>query len=277
MWQLIDADGEQHSPPYSELQTSIHTRLEPEVFANFAVRNMGYVAVNTKARSIEIMLNPHLLAPLAHGALLYLLADSTMSRVAIRWYLTTWVHEIAGPAQAAISRISTEVARLQNEDAARLQRRTLPMIEIADRHSLRLLARDLRGALINTKLRRTINDALDGKYAVIDLASEHDVGIPMLSAVGDAMTLSTWANAVGLPARVARHPDRRYGAWVCAHYLEVLQHGRAACDMIRADLVWPGLGRMSHDYLRLLLPVSPSRILCASITHNTSTVARHRG
>ena len=154
----------------------LHASIDGEELVDYAVRNLGFVAVKEMGGSLRISLRPAVVSPIAFSALLYWLHDRPVDRVLVSFFDREWSHEMlrsrAGRrAQAAGARRPRPRRARGRLPAARAAART------ACRKPRRCEAcstsgRSRAASSIASGWRRCSQRALNGRFVLVEASPE---------------------------------------------------------------------------------------------------------
>src|SRR5262245_18110993 len=99
---IFEDQGEVWGDAPRSLPEILQGHLPSAEAVNYAVRNLGYVAVSEGGGSARVRLRPAVVSPIAFTALCYNLADSMPDRILISWLDGTWSDNLFGSLQDAM-------------------------------------------------------------------------------------------------------------------------------------------------------------------------------
>jgi hypothetical protein len=257
-WGIIDADGAFWRSNDIRLEHKLGTDLPHDDLCDYAVRNLGYIAVQAGGPVPRIRLRPQIVEPSALVGLFYWLADGRHTCAAISWLDKTWSDEIV-PGEANIRRRLGHLCdRSRPAARQRLLSRTLQPSALR------------RGTALHTAYRnwvvcKEITDVdaaaerfdrlFSGRYTMTSPSS--DGGELIIRKVGSGYK--------SYDARYLRHavgtqlqdvPDVSYGQWVADAHRDV--HASAKPWFGEVDAIIERSRQSAHRvrYRRLILPFS---------------------
>lgn len=249
---MVDNEGESWhagSPEFLKKLGDDHPDYDA---VDYAVRNLGYIALRRHADSVRITCRPEFVNPVGLVGLLYVLVDLRPRRVALTLFSGTWHTEIVTSVDDAMARIEA----LSHRSRAGFSKESLDFSTIDQSRRLRfhvLLGawRECGGfieTLPTSALARA--DALD-RSLTVKLATD---GRMSIAECGPGFTLygPGWHDtAVGRP--FDDQPDQRYASWVQSDYRRAVASFEPQFDFVDATVVAPDRTRRLV-YERLVLP-----------------------
>lgn len=258
---LIDDDGSVSDSRSLHLRTRLNAIQVGDGFSEYAVRNLGFVALQPSNRAVHVRLRPTHVSPVAFAGLMYWLADQRPERVMLATLDgDVWQHQMMGNAEMAAARIAQIVRRAQDmvEDLFLAKRRSLD--ELPEDHPMRQLY-EARAELQEAVLRHDIAGA--AKLMATHVGGRHSISHAtpdlrriVLAAVGDGFDAEPryWLQRV-VGCRLDDLPDARYGAWAAMSYAEAIREGGTQLHDVDIMIEWPGEGRRRYRSKRLLMPM----------------------
>lgn len=257
MWLLlIDDEGEIWRGDSRELRAAFDSPYSGGEFVDYAVKNLGFVAINGYGASCQLRLRSTFVTEKTALSMQEWLKTSRFERVVISRFEQDWSNELL--------RLDSAIARLESLFASASSARTNDFLSTTLKpsglQSKPLISDIIEGwpHLISTYeadlLVRLVRSVIGDQYVVIKEAPAK--GKLQFQELGLRMFVrhETWRNcAIGAP--IEEQPDRRYGKWVSQVYREVLADGTPRLDSVDVIIRDPILGRSRRRYRRLLLPV----------------------
>lgn len=260
-WGIIDADGAFWRATDVRLEHKLGTDLPLDDLCEYAVRNLGYIAVQASERVPRIRLRPAIVEPSALVGLFYWLADGAYTRAAISWLDKTWSDEIV-PGSANIRRRLGQLCdRSRPASRQRLLSRTLPPSALQR-------GTPLHAAYCDWKVSKDIPDLNAAAERFDRLFSGRFTMTAPSSDGGELIIRKVGSGYKSYDARYLRHavgtrfedvPDVRYGQWVAEAHRDVYLTSRPWCGEVDAVIDRPRQGVHRVRYRRLILPFSRPR------------------
>lgn len=254
---LIDDVGRERPWPGSRIRAELGGRAPDFDIADYAVRNLGYVAVAFSPRYLRVRLRPSLVSPPAAAALLTHIADRRPGRVAISWLAESWRHEVVGNTRTAIARLGAIFADGIGEGVDGrfvATRRSLGSVLATIRHPFApLLNRWLDAALPDDLVTLLETHGLSHRSAIFERDGATGDFVFRHSGAGIRVYGAAWpGNALG--RRLQDMPDPAYGQWIGATYRMVDDVQVARHELVHATIAGADRVRRRWRYERLLLP-----------------------
>lgn len=254
---LIDDLGELWRGDSRRLRAAFDSPYSGGEFVEYAVKNLGFVAINTYGTSCQMRLRPGFVAERALQGLRKWLERSKFERFVITRFEGGWRDELvkAGNLMWRLDEIHVRGQPSRPDDflstplAAGPLDAATPLTEIIG--SWGHLVNQYETETILRLLRTVFRD----QFAVF--RQQPDQGKLVFKELGDRMysRYETWREcAIGAP--IEEQPDRAFGKWVAETYQEVLAQGTPRHDQVDAILHCPYQGgRYRRRYRRLIFPL----------------------
>lgn len=254
---LIDDAGRERQWPGANRGVAFGYRDPDFDFPDYAVRNLGYVAVAARHGAIRIRMRPVFVGHRTLDALLAHLARHETMRVAISYLDAAWNHEVSGDGRSAQARLRTIV------EACARKERGQPFIA-ARRNIAGVLHK--AGEPLAPVLRRWLDGAPpEGLPAFLDscrlydrtmiVERQRDTGRFVFRHSGQNIRLydPVWAGtAVG--RHVEDQPDPAYGTWIAGACRAIDDCQVPRYELVTAHVNRPGAAAGQWRYERLMLP-----------------------
>lgn len=268
--QLFDDRGEVWEGGSARLADALESSIVGDELTDYAVRNLGFVAVSETETMARIRLRPSIVSPVALSALLYWLHDRPKDRFVLSFLESEWSHEVLGGRDPVLRRLMQRIETRPGDREGDFLQAPRPLHMLSRSSPLRAMLEiwsDSGGKYDRDLLHPLLEKALDGRFVVAEATS----GGPdlMIKDVGSGMrgAARLWlSRSIGL--RVEDQPDYAYGKWVAGAYRNVLVKGEPDLGDVDAVISFPQEARQSYRYRRLLLPfVADGRniVLCTSL------------
>jgi hypothetical protein len=261
---LFDDQGEMWDSAFRRLPDILQGLGATEAL-NYAVRNLGYVALTEANGSVRVRLRPAVVSPIAFSALCYDLAEIKADRILISCLDRGWTHKLFGTLQEAMRHMLDLLPVIDSDRAHDFKSRSRSIDRIPDSNPLAALFKlwqESGGPIQHERLDRLIRDGLQGRYVIVQTGQSRadvflrEVGRGFLSY--DDQWLS---RSQGL--RVEDQPDYFYGKWVAEAYRMTKGDGAPRLEDVDAIINKPGAGRSRVRYTRLIVPLQlPSATEC---------------
>ena len=249
--------------------------IDDRDLTQFAILNLGFIAVEVHRNSLRIRLRPAVVAPAALGAIYLWLHQRPPQRMVVSWYDGRWQDEIVGWGGDGWRRLTAllEAAKLPMHAYSR-RRVSIDSLDVANplRHLLEDHSR-LVSSVANPQLLPT---ALRKRYVL--LTEDRNCELRVADFGDTMMSRSRWWRREARGHRIDDMPDWAYGRWVGNAYRETRQTGQPLLEEVKAVINWPEAGMFSHSYWRLIVPLlqpgHPTRML--GVTLDNADVSIHK-
>lgn len=283
---LIDDEGGVNDSRSLALRTRLNAVQAGDAFGDYAVRNLGFVALLPSQKSAHVRLRPSHVSPVAFAGLMYWLADHEPDRVMLTaWEQGDWQHQMLGNGEAAATKIAQMVARAQrrSDDSFLAEERNIDALPTDDpMHQLYEARAELEAAVRRHDLDlagRIMSAHVGGRHLMS--SADHNLKRIILSSVGNgfAEEASYWMSRI-VGHRLEDMPDARYGAWTAESYAAAMREGIARLHDIDIMVQWPSEKKRRYRTRRLLLPMKDSQerpvVLSASLPDAAIDLRRPR-
>jgi hypothetical protein len=255
---LIDDQGQIWDGASRTLRASFDSPFSGGEFTDYAVTNLGFIAVNAYGGSCQIKLRPSFVAASATQSLLHWLGSSRIDRIVLSWLDKDWHHELLRTHETAVTRVReliTAASHTQPNDflahevtAAQLPENTA--LGILLRYWERLSEPESRASLMDL-----MNKALGNRYVLIQKDASTSKMVFREFGGGLFKHYDAWrANGVGVP--LENLPDKNYGLWASEAYQKALEDKMPRIHDIDAIVRWPHVGRTRMRYRRVIVPIA---------------------
>jgi hypothetical protein len=253
---LFDDRGELWEGGSARLADALGASIAGEELANYAVRNLGFVAVSQTSTMARIRLRPSIVSPVAFSALLYWLHDCAKERFVLSFLESEWSHEVLGGLDDVVRRLLQRIdARCSDREGDFLQA-PRPLHHLCSASPLRAMLEiwsESGGRYDRERLHPLLEKALGGRFVLVERPSHSSHLVIKDIGSGLRKPAQHWlARSIGL--RVEDQPDYAYGKWVARSYRDVIDSGEPDLGDVDAVLSFPQASRQSFRYRRLLLP-----------------------
>jgi len=258
MWGIIDADGAFWDAADARLEHRLGTDLPRTELCDYAVRNLGYIAVQSNGPMPRIRLRPAIVEPSALIALFYWISDGQFPCAAISWLDKSWSDEIIPGSANLRRRLGQLCDRSRPAARQRLLSRALPPSDLRSGTPLHIV----HG---NWSICREITDldaAADrfdqlfrGRYTIT--APSSDGGELIIRKVGSGYkSYDERYLRCAVGTQLEDVPDVQYGQWVAEAHRDVHFSSVPWYGDVDAIIDRPRQGAHRVRYRRLILPFS---------------------
>jgi hypothetical protein len=253
---LIDDQGELWRGDSRQLRVAFDSPYSGGEFAEYAVKNLGFVAINVFGASCQARLRPKFATEPAINALLAWLARSRLERMVVSTFETEWQSQLVRVADAPelLSQLVSRALMAKPDD---FLSKGLDVSAIANRPLLRDIVEawpHIVGQYEYKALLALLRGIFENRFVVVKRPSEapdllfHEVGDGLLFSAYE-----TWRScAIGAP--IEEQPDRQFGRWVAGAYKSAATDVAPRIEAVDAIMRWPHAGRSRHRYKRVIFP-----------------------
>ncbi len=253
---LIDDQGEIWDGQSRKLRQSFDSPYSGGEFSDYAVANLGFVALNIYGASCQVRLRPSVVSERAYRSLVGWLERSRNERIVLTHLDNDWSNELlrTGPSiQRRLDDLMAGAHRAKPNDflARRLTATDLPTGPLRD-----ILENwpTLGVPAGQPALMHLIELSLGQRHVTVkagtgaDKLVFHSFGAELFS------NYETWRScAVGAP--IEEMPDRSYGRLVAPGYYDAMAENAPRVEEVDAIIRWPRDGRSRLRYKRLIVPL----------------------
>ena len=257
---LIDSHGQVWDGSSRQLHDAYDSPYSKGEFSDYAVVNLGFIAVNVYSYSAQIRLRPNFTTDAAFASLHHWLRSRRFDRVVLTRWDEGWHYEMLRSNQTALARLDDLIKITKRVQPDPFLCRTMPEPTARDPKDMRYLFRNWPQLAANSSeadLRRLLKPLLGHRYVVIK--GRRDVKSLIFTEFGGGIfaNYGVWRScAVGAP--MEEQPDRAYGRWVVDAYYDAMQRAAPRLDQVDAIVSWPKEGRLRMRYKRLIVPIRVS-------------------
>ncbi len=255
---LIDDQGEFWRGDSRQLRVAFDSPYSGGEFVEYAVKNLGFVAINVFGESCQARIRPSFVAEKALQGLIEWLGKTRTQRIVLSTYDSNWRDELFHPRNIA-TRLDDLLHLKHQAPKNASDFRTQPLAPQVLEASPML--RDIVHAwphLMSTydadTLIRLARYALGSRYVVIKRSNPQ--GELVFQEISDQIysACETWRScALGAP--IEEQPDRAYGRWVAKSYYDAIGAQTPKLDAVDAIVRNPKHGRSRWRYRRLVFPI----------------------
>ena len=272
---IIDDDGSVWERPFQRIKQLLCCELNDSKFANYAIKNLGFVHIRTTRHGLIISLRPRVTHPVAFAAAVYLLSDFPNERVVISTLDDSCNYFVGRGRDDAVKRLVDEMTRTEATTSFDFLRRPRRIEQVPRDSSLaELMACWARGTTTfdAERLSPVFQNILRGRFALLAPQSDGHTLIIQDWGYGFHSYDDRWL-AIARGLRFEDQPDYRYGCAAAGAYRGVLRSGQPVLEDIDAVVNKPRHGRQRVQYTRLILPIrtprGETRLLSASLMDPT--------
>ncbi|MGE0765264.1 MAG: hypothetical protein AB7L90_02260 [Hyphomicrobiaceae bacterium] len=252
---LIDSAGEITFEGSPNLMSSLYARLSPEEFARYALVNMGWARLKEGQHGLQVSWRPTTLTEVTFAGLLLALRRRGPARVLVETLHNGWSYKIFATVESATQHLAHvfDTAVCDGEEgyfAAR--RRRVESLESGS--SLGELLRSVPPCASAAALHDILQAHAQRPFMLVHAAGEHAPLRLMLWGEGFQRYPSTRLRAMA-NFSIEEQPDKTYARRISAAYRQVMATGSPIVEDITTSTWWPGRGRTSFRYTRLLAPI----------------------
>jgi hypothetical protein len=256
---LIDDQGEFWPGDSRTLRMAFDSPYSGGEFVEYAVKNLGFVALNLYGRSVQARLRPTFVTEKAVAGLMEWLGRARVDRVVLSMFDRDWNNALVRIVEAR-SHIERLMENVQNERPQDLLCSPTSLDVLDSRRQLKDLVQawpHINNSYDSEALVKLLRSVLGQRYVVVRKPASQDrivfqeLGTEMFQAY------ETWRTcAIGAP--IEEQPDRSFGRWISGAYHEVSRDGAARLDAVDAIIRWPHAGRTRLRYQRVIFPIKPA-------------------
>lgn len=273
---LIDDRGEVWDPNSRVLRARLHASVGAQELRDFAVLNLGFIALAIGKASIHIQLRPALARPAALGALYLALHKHAPERIVVRWYDGAWRDEIVGWHCDGWRRLTCLFESPGNPPVGFSRRRIAPgrLPRENPLHHVLVDTSHLTSIVANPA--QMLPVPLCDRYLL--LTEDDDRELRVCDFGSALMSRSPQWQSRARGRRIDDLPDWYYGQWVANAYREAGRSGHPVLEEVAAMIDWPKLGTLSHAYWRLIVTGTDSggRTRLLGVTLDDARVGVHK-
>lgn len=254
---LIDDQGEVWDGQSRKLRAAFDSPFSGGEFSDYAVANLGFVALNTYGTSCQVRLRPATISDRTYRSVCDWLQKSRNERIVLTWLDDAWTNELLRAGAVSIQRLEELIAATRRAKPSDFLSRQIEAHQFGPHSPIGEIARQWPSLSIPSgqrALMQLLQAALGDRYVMVK--KDAGSGRAVFHEFGDGLysAYDTWRMcAVGAP--VEEQPDRAYGRWVGQSYNEALNTNAPRIEKIDAIIRWPHAGRARIRYQRLIVPV----------------------
>ncbi len=258
--QLIDSQGQVWDGSSRQLHDAYDSPYSGGDFSDYAVVNLGFIAINVYGHSGQIRLRPNFTTDASFDSLHRWLQSRRFDRVVITSWSERWNYDLQQSNQDALVRLDRLIEIAKRVQPDEYLSRNMPEPTVRDPETMRTLFKNWPQLAANSseaELRRLLEPLLGHRYVVVK--GNRDAKNLIFSEFGGGIFANyhVWRScAVGAP--IQEQPDRAYGRWVADAYRDAVLSNAPRLDQVDAIVRWPQEGRLRMRYKRLIVPIRVS-------------------
>ena len=255
---LVDDQGEVWDGQSRKLRHAFDSPYSGGEFSEYAVANLGFVALNTYGTSCQVRLRPATVSDRTFRSVCNWLHTSRSERVVLTWLDDDWTNELLRAGETITNRLEELITGAKRAKPSDFLSRRIDTPELGPHSPLGEIARqwpDLSAPSGQHALMHLLRAALGDRYIVVK--KQADVGKLVYQEFGEGLFgyYETWRHcAVGAP--MEEMPDRAYGKLAAQAYYETMENKTPRIERVDALMRWPHAGRARLRYQRVIVPVS---------------------
>ena len=267
---LVDDRGDLWPQADPRLRARLGSQLPTVQFASYAVASLGFVRIAVGARGLQLAWRPTILTGATYAGLNLALKQYPASRVTVATLKRNWSYRLCGSVADAVCFLSEVFRSTSCDGEGHFEARRRPVDSLARSDHLDALIRTSVQAghrMTALTLWKLLETRADGRYVLAEADGERGPLRVLGWGRGYRRFQSQWAKSMTGHA-FEDQPDRAYAHSAAIGYRRALQTREPIVEDIAASTWWPGNGRVSVSYTRLLLPIEIARrgpcVLCRS-------------
>ena len=253
---LIDDQGELWNGQSRQLRQAFDSPYSGGEFTEYAVVNLGFIAVNTYGASAQVRLRPAFTSDKTITALRRWLSQSRSERIVLSWLGSEWTSELLRGGAALQSRLQELFDTAHHPAPNEYLARDLGEPDLHPKSPLGQLVRSwerLSQPVGLPELMKLLETTFGDRYVIVRPAES---GKLLFHAFGGGLysDYETWRHcAIGAP--IEEQPDRHFGRWVNSAYAATLVRNVPSVSNVDAIVRWPHRGRARMRYKRVIVPM----------------------
>jgi hypothetical protein len=253
---VLDDQGQLWHGDSRRLRAAFDSPFSGGEFVEYAVKNLGFVAINLYGASCQVRLRPGFVGEKALCALLDWLRGARLERVVLSVFEGGWRDELVRRARA-IPRIQSLVEARERSEQRDFLAKPAPVAEFTTRREAREIALSWPFLLENydaQTLLELLRHVFEERFVVVRKSESQ--GRLVFGEISDAIYsgFDTWRTcAVGAP--IEEQPDRSYGRWVAGAYYQAERARLPQHELIDAIMRLPDARSVRVRYRRLIFPL----------------------
>jgi hypothetical protein len=269
---LIDDRGMLESLDSGALKRRLGTSVSGGELADYAARNLGFIAVGITGQAARMWLRPKLAHPKAIATSIMWMERQEATRHCLTIFESTWRDHVIGSLPSAIQRL-VDITLTETPRKSDFRRARRPLNSLSSISPLGCLLRQwhsCRAAHGIEPLIPVLTGVIDDRYILID-AGAREVVVQSFGRGIDMVNRSWKPQMSG--TRLRDMYDYEYGIWAAQGYHEADPLSEPLLEDCDVIVNFPGRPNARITYRRLILPVrSPdgSKLLLGTSTLDSS-------
>ena len=259
---LVDDQGEMWRGDSRQLRIAFDTPFSGGEFIEYAIKNLGFVAINIYGASCEVRLRPGFVSAKTFRALLQFVEKATTERIVITSFDKGWQHQLVNHAQAAprLEQVVQVAQAALSPTTTAFLSRPIESKTISSQPELGRIFENWNFLIENYDTDTILNvlrSLFAEKYVVVKRSTSN--GKLVFQEIGDLIYTGsdTWREcAIGAP--IEEQPDRSYGRWVSGAYYDAIGQQAPRQDAVDVIMRGPTTDRYRLCYRRLIFPLRVS-------------------
>ena len=254
---LIDDQGEIWDGQSRKLRQSFGSPYSGGEFSDYAVANLGFVALNVYGGSCQVRLRPTVVSDRSSRTLQDWLNRTRNDRVVLTWLDGDWHNELLRAGPSCLRRIDELMSNAHRTMPNDFLSRKMTAEELPAGSPLREILENWPSLSVASGQRALMNlveQSLGQRH--LSVKKSNDRGKLVFHSFGEELfsDYETWRTcAVGAP--MEEMPDRTYGKLVAPGYYDTMAENAPRVEEVDAMIRWPHNGRARLRYKRLIVPL----------------------
>jgi len=254
---VIDDLGEMWHGDSRRLRAAFDSPYSGGEFVEYAVKNLGFVAVNVYGTSCQVRLRPGFVATKALMAFRAWLKRSQLERVVITRFEGGWQDELVRPSDAE-QRIDDLVQPERGQASDDYLSVPLASADLSERPALAEVIEQWPQIAENydtDTMVRLLRSVFDDRFVIVRRSPDRQKLCFQEFGGQIYARYEPWRTcAVGAP--IQEQPDRAYGRWVSNLYMKSLDEAVPRLNAVDAIVRCPQRGRSRFRYKRAIFPLA---------------------
>jgi hypothetical protein len=255
---MIDDQGELWRGDSRKLRIAFDSPYSGGEFCEYAIKNLGFVAINLYGLSCQVRLRPKFIGEKTHKSLIDWLRRGKMQRVVLSVFEKEWRDELVHSKQIE-GRLEALLPASTPARPGDFLCKPMPVESLDARPKLRDVVASWPFLVQNydvDTLLKVIRSVFDDRFVVVRQSEPQSRLV--FSQIGEKLygPYDTWRScAVGAP--IEEQPDRDFGRWIADTYYSASKARAPQNDAVDSLVRLPA-GRSRFCYRRLIFPMPPT-------------------